>query len=164
MVRESQRRVVGMLGKRPFHIHGIDGAEIVVNPLDVARRVGRLLGRQVLAAPFVHGTPHRGKRRGDRVQIGVFHRREVRLLGIAALRNAILFQTESEGQRKVPLSSSPMMFSMRPSSEPRIRSKTTRCSGSNVTFSRSGTALSMISRTSQPSPSSTTSHFFISGT
>ena len=50
------------------------------------------------------------------------------------------------------------------SSGPPMRSKITRCSGSNVTRSFISTLLSMMSRTSQPSPRSRTSHFCICGT
>src|SRR5882757_5065262 len=65
---------------------------------------------------------------------------------------------------RLPCSSSPMTFSMRPGSVPAMRSKITRRSGSNVTFSRSGTLFTTMSRISQPAPRSTTSHFCMIGT
>src|SRR5208282_892428 len=90
-------------GERAVHVHRIDRAIIIVDPLGIARGIGWRFGRQVFAAFFVDGSPYRGERGGDRAEIGTLHRGEVRLLGVAALGNPVLFQAESEGQRQISL-------------------------------------------------------------
>ena len=43
MVGKGQRRIVGVLRQRAFHVHRIDGAVIIVDPSGVAGGIGRML-------------------------------------------------------------------------------------------------------------------------
>src|ERR1700689_1933544 len=103
VVGERQRRVVGVLGERALHVHGIDGAVIIVDPFGIAGGIGWLFRRQMLTAFFVYRAAHRSQRRSDCVQISALHWRKMRLLGVAAFRNTVLLQAEGKCQRQISL-------------------------------------------------------------
>jgi len=113
---------------------------------------------------IVDGAAHGSERGRHGAEIGALHGREVLLFGIAAILHALLGQPERKGQGEIAVTvfaddvlDAAAFVAARAFEYHAVL-------GSNVTLSRSGLLLRRMSRTSQPSPLSMTSHFCMMGT